>query len=68
MFEYGYINDLLLEIHKTTGVGIITLRNTLRILVVVMAMPIVVYILLNVFKHAQRSIRRTISNPNEDED
>ena len=68
MFEYGFINDLLLEIHRVTGIGLMTLRNTLRILVIVLSMPIIVYILLNMIKYVQRLIGRTISKPNSDED
>jgi hypothetical protein len=68
MFEYSFINDLLLEIHRATGIGQVTLRNTLRILVVVMTMPILVYILLNLIKYAQRVIGRIISKHTNDED
>jgi hypothetical protein len=68
MLEYGYINDLLLEIHRATGIGLTTLRNTLRILVVVMTMPVLVYILLNLIKYVQRLIGRTMSKHNNDED
>jgi hypothetical protein len=68
MFEYGFINDILLEIHKATGIGLFTLRNTLRILVIVMALPVLVYTLLNLIKYAQSLIGRTISKHNNDED
>ena len=68
MFEFGFINDLLLEIHRATGIGLITLRNTLRILVIVMTMPIIVYILLNAMKYVQRVISRAVSKLNNDED
>ena len=68
MFEYGFINDLLLEIHNATGIGLMTLRDTLRILVIVMTVPIFVYILLNLIKYLQQLLGRTISKRNSDED
>ena len=68
MFDYGFINDFLLEIHRATGIGLMTLRNTLRILVIFMTMPILVYIVLNLIKYVQRLLGRTISKTNNDQD
>lgn len=68
MLEYGFINDLLLEIHKATGIGLMNLRNTLHILVIAMSMTLLVYILLNLIKYVQSLIGRTMSKHDNDED
>ena len=53
MFEFSFVNDLLLAIHRATGIELVTLHNTFRILIIVMIMPILVYILLNSIKFVQ---------------
>jgi len=61
MFEFSFVNDLLLAIHRATGIELVTLRYTLRILIIVMIMPLFVYILLNSIKYTQTLIGRIIS-------
>ena len=61
MFEFSLVNDLLLAIHTATGIKLVTLRYTLRILIIVMITPLLVYILLNTIKYAQTLIGRIIS-------
>ena len=68
MFEFSFVNDLLLAIHRATGIELVTLRYTLRILIIVMIMPILVYILLNSIKYVQTLIGRIISKRSRDKD
>ncbi len=68
MFEFTYVNDLLLAIHRATGIELVTLRYTLRILIIVMIMPLLVYILLNSIKYVQTLIGWIISKLNRGKD
>lgn len=68
MFEFSFVNDLLLAIHRATGIEFVTLRYTLRILIIVMIMPLLVYILLISIKYVQTLIGRIISKRSRDKD
>ena len=68
MFEFSFVNDLLLAIHRATGVGLVTLRDTFRIVIIVMIMPVLVYILLNSVKYVQALIGRIISKSSRGKD
>ena len=61
MFEFSFVSDLLQAIHRATGIELVTLRYTLRILIIVMILPLIVYILLNSVKYMQTIIGRIIS-------
>jgi len=58
MFEFSFINDLLLAIHRATGVDLVTLRYTFRILIVVMVLPVFISIVLKSVKRVQKLICR----------
>ena len=61
MFEFSFINDLLLAIHRATGIEFMTIRYTFRILIIVLIMPLLVYVLLNAIKYVQTLISRIFS-------
>ena len=68
MFEFSFVSDVLLEIHRATGIELMTLRYTLRILIIVMILPLLVYILLNSIKFVQTFIGRIIPKRSRDND
>jgi hypothetical protein len=68
MFEFSFVNDLLLAIHRATGIELVPLRNTLRILTIALIMPLFVYVLLNSFKFVQTLISRIISKHSRGKD
>ena len=68
MFEFSFVNDLLLAIHRATGIELVTLRYTLRILIIVMIMPILLYIVLISIKYVQSFIGWIISKRSRGKD
>jgi len=68
MFEFSFVNDMLLAIHKATGIDLATLRYTFRILIIAMIMPPFVYVVLNSIKYLQTKIGRIFSRHSGDGD